>query len=231
VCRLPFISDCTSPARAFATAFGGHGADLRFGAHQHRHDQAAPRRFQRAEQRVAVARVDHGAQHRRHALAALEQAREDIGVAQHDLGRGHVGEGDVLRRRDDGDGAGDQVDVAVGDMAVEDDLVAVGPLFLDGQRACDQVAHRHRAAEAQVLPALQQRRHQRLGSHGLGRHAVLARALCIGVEGVDVARDEGQRLDIGPSQPVRTLDRLADLDLIEGAVAEGVHVRSAAWVR
>jgi hypothetical protein len=221
----------------------GHGMDLGLRPHQHRHDQPAPRRFQRTQQRIVVARVDHRGQHRRHVLAALEQAREHIGVAQHDLRRGHVGEADALRRRHHGDGAGDQVHVAVDHMAVEDDLVAVGALLLDGERACDLVAHAHAAAEAQVLrhdhcarprqPALQQRRNQRLRGHAFGRHGVLARALRVGVEGVHVAGDEGQRLHVRARQLVRAGDALADLDFVEGAVGEGVHrgPRVLGWAR
>ena len=47
----------------------------------------------------------------------------------------------------------------------------------------------------------------------------------IDVKRIDVARDNGQRLHVGPGKPMRYRDRGADLDLVERPVGVGIHCR------
>ena len=61
------------------------GADLRLGPDQHRHDEPAPRRLDRAEQRVAVAGMDDGGGTGGALSAALDQRREAVVAPEDDL--------------------------------------------------------------------------------------------------------------------------------------------------
>ncbi len=64
------------------------------GPDQHRHDQPAAGRLERAEQRVAVARMRHRAGDGLERAALAQQAREHVVAPQDDLGGGDVGVGD-----------------------------------------------------------------------------------------------------------------------------------------
>ena len=95
VCRLPFISACTSPAPAAIAAFSAESsgpsvATMRqlerssFAAaaicrisllrpEQHRHDQPGLGRLHRTGERLGAARVHHAGEHRLEPAAALQQ--------------------------------------------------------------------------------------------------------------------------------------------------------------
>ncbi len=112
VCRLPFISACTSPAPAAIAAFRaessgppvatmrqagkvelrgrGDPAHLRLRPEQHRHDQPGLGRLHRAGERLGATRVHHAGEHRLEPAAALQQPLQPVlrhGAPQPSRGR------------------------------------------------------------------------------------------------------------------------------------------------
>ena len=167
MCRLPFISISTSPPRASATAAAaeawlcsvgdepeardvgavrlGHGPDARRRPDQHRHDQLAARRLERAEQRIAVAGMRDRAAHRLERLAlACSRLREHVVAPQDDLGRGDVGVGEPPARRLDHRRAPEHAALADARIAVEHRRSPVSGVLL---------AHGDRTPRARRRPA------------------------------------------------------------------------------
>ena len=216
-----------------------HGPDLGFRPHEHRRDQSAPGRFQRTEQRFAVAGVNDGTGDGGHPPAAQQELRERIVASQQDLRRREVGVGDPHGRSDDGHGAGDEILVALAHATVEVDLVAVRALRLRGDGAFELVTGGEHALEAELLredrrsrsgqPPLQESGDDRFRRDRFGDHAFVARAAGLDVKRIDVARDERQRLDVGPRQPMRHRDRGPDRDFVVRVI--GIRIRGHSMIR
>ena len=214
-----------------------HRADAGGRTDQHGHDQPAAGRLERAEQRVAVAGMRHRAGDGLERLALPEQPREHVVATQDDLGRGDVGVRDARARRLDHHRARDDAALAHAGIAVEHDEPGVGVLLAHGHRGREFLADPHLArvieprrddARARARqPALEQPGDHRAHAHCIdGEQLVRHPAAVLEVEGLDVARDEHQRLDLRLGQRAPCARRGTDLELVEGDVAVVAHDRS-----
>ena len=232
VCRLPFIRVSTSPLRASATAAAAEawlcsvstrryvgdvlaerlrparGCGRR--PHQHRHDQVALGRLERAEQRVRVARVRHGAGDRRQRLAALQQTHEHVVAADDELGPLEFCGNAPCARAPRPSTVPRSTTLARGldrrSRTARD--AALGCFSQHRDRRAHQVAHADHAVELELLRHDPRARPgqaplQHAGDDRLGRDRVDAQmslatapAPCCYVERHHVAGDQQQRLDL-----------------------------------
>ncbi len=216
----------------------GHRADLRFRADQRRHDEAGLRRLHHAEQGFAIAGVHHGHGNRRQALGAGEQVLvARLAVEEGDFRQLDARALDLLGRRQHlGRAADHRLAVLVGAHAVEEDVVVVVELARRRQRHGDGVAESDRAREMQRLVDVDGARAGELGAehggdqraapHAVGDHLLEHAALGvfgIDVGRVDVARHDGEELDVLRLEGADEGGAVADLDLVEGAVLDVLH--------
>jgi len=216
----------------------GHRADLRFRADQGRHDEAGLRRLHHAEQGLAVAGMHHGHGNRGEAPRAGEQVLvARLAVEKGDFRQFDARALDLLGRRQHfGRAADHRLAVLVGAHAVEEDVVVVVELARRRQRHGDGVAEADRAREVQRLVDVDGARagelraehggDQRAAPHAVGDHLLEHAALGVfGVDvgRVDVARHDGEELDVLRLEGADEGGAVADLDLVVGAVLDVLH--------
>ena len=237
--RLVAVGRRDDPVRAEVNPLGLRDRpDLVFGTDQHGVDQSAPGSLERAEQRVAVAGVDDGA-----GRPARSPRRPGRGVRSRRRGGAPPRGGATSAYATDWVGA---ATVAVPSATVSPRWFvhrqskttsgAFAALLDDLHRRRQLVAGRDHALEAQILakdrhpgprqPGPQGRRDDGLGPDGLGGPGVgsgTRRPLAREVERVDVARDQGQQLDVRLGEHAAKLGGRPDPDLIEGHVLDVLH--------
>ena len=174
-------------------------------------------------------------------------AREELLVPRPAIGDGHLGQLEALAlhflgRREHLGFARDHLQaVLVGAQAVEDDVLVVVELLLAGDLDGDLVADLDRTREAQRLADVdgagtrklgaEHGRDQRAAPHAVRDHFVEHRrvgVLGIDVRRVDVARHDGEELDVVGAQRAGQAGAVADLDLVVSAVLDvgGGHWRN-----
>jgi hypothetical protein len=112
----------------------------------------SPRRAasSRAEQGILIAGIDDGADDRREAFAGLDQPAQQVAAPEDDLGGREVAIRDrLVGGRHPGGAFGDRLSALVDTDAVEDDHVALGPIFAGGDRRGRGVAQRDAVPERQ----------------------------------------------------------------------------------
>ena len=227
--------------------FARDGADLLLRPHQDGNDEAGLGRGDHAAERLGVAGMRHRHQRGGHVPGALQQvAVARLAVEESHLGQFDARALDLLRRRQHlGRSADDLLPVLVGAHAVENDVMVVVELARRRERDRDGVAQADRTREMQGLVYVDGARagelrsehggDQRPAPHAVGddlaKHAALGE-FRVDVRGVDVARHDGEQLDVGGLERAGDGGGIADLDFVVSAVLDvfqGGHRCGLAW--
>ena len=201
-------------------------------------DRAQEARFRGGDRALQRLRMDRLREHRRGG-GQPGRAREELLVARPairdgDLGQFHALALYFLGGRQNFRLAGDHLQsILVGALAVEDDVLVVVEFLLARDLDGDGVADLYRAREAQRLADVDRARPGKLGAEHRGDeraapHAVRddlvehggVRVLGIHMRRVDVARHDGEELDVLRLERPGEDGALAELDLVVSAVLD-----------